>query len=296
MAVWGKTVFGNYFLFLRSKDTLINHNMKRTIQWVLAATLICGANVFTSCCKDKEDSNADLALSEKIIGRWMTAEGDGQPVVTNEKVTLNFVSATKAYMSASFSHNPAAGTPWLNLLDTDVAIDGNKLTLTNLYDEHTTTVNEFTVTTISASEFTATLKFTMKVDGNTVLSKVYPVRYVKVDADYATSIVGKWQGRCTSQGSVFDDGQEHQWEYRADGSYVYYCKNASGQWEPKENNLSEYFVAGNLLCTRWQNIGESENREWWEISIDGDTMNWTALRRNTDGSTFTATFQMTKVQ
>jgi hypothetical protein len=30
--------------------------------------------------------------------------------------------------------------------------------------------------------------------------------------------------------------------------------------------------------------------------IDGDAMTWTALRQNDDGTTFTATFEMTKVQ
>ena len=95
---------------------------------------------------------------------------------------------------------------------------------------------------------------------------------------------------------MFDDGQEHQWEYKADGTYVYYCKNADGQWELKDSNLSQYFVAGNLLCTRWQNIGESENREWWEITIQDGVMKWTALRKKADGTTYTATFEMTKVE
>ena len=65
-------------------------------------------------------------------------------------------------------------------------------------------------------------------------------------------------------------------------------------WVPSEDELSEYFVAGNLLCTRWVE-GETENREWWDISIDGDTMNWTALREDEDGKTYTATFEMNRV-
>ena len=34
-----------------------------------------------------------------------------------------------------------------------------------------------------------------------------------------------------------------------------------------DDDFSDYFVAGNLLCTRWKNAGEGneENREWWEI-------------------------------
>ena len=119
-------------------------------------------------------------------------------------------------------------------------------------------------------------------------------RYVRVTADYSAAIVGTWQGRCTSEGSVFDDGQEHRWQYKADGTYVYYVKSGDN-WVPYEGNtLNEYFVDGTLLCTRWIDLGQ-ENREWWEITIDGSQMHWTALRQNPDGTTFTATFEMEKV-
>lgn len=35
--------------------------------------------------------------------------------------------------------------------------------------------------------------------------------------------------------------------------------------------------------------------EWWEITINGDKMTWTALRKKADGTTFTSTFEMNKV-
>jgi len=118
-------------------------------------------------------------------------------------------------------------------------------------------------------------------------------RYARVTADYTAAILGTWEGSCTSEGSVFDDGQVHRWAYKEDGTFVYYVKDGD-KWVPSQNTLNEYFVDGNLLCTRWVDNGQ-ENREWWEISIAGDKMNWTALRLNSDGTTFTATFEMTKV-
>ena len=66
-------------------------------------------------------------------------------------------------------------------------------------------------------------------------------------------------------------------------------------WVPSKNTLNEYFVTGKLLCTRWME-GDEEYREWWEVFIDGDKMNWTALREDEDGKTFTAAFEMTKVE
>ena len=45
---------------------------------VLAATLICGASVFTSCTNDDDPvAESDLGVAQKITGRWMTASVDG---------------------------------------------------------------------------------------------------------------------------------------------------------------------------------------------------------------------------
>ena len=117
---------------------------------------------------------------------------------------------------------------------------------------------------------------------------------IKINDDYSDDIIATWEGCCTSEGSIFDDGQDHRWEYKDDGTFVYYVKDGDS-WVPSEDTMNEYFVAGNLLCTRWMENGQ-ENREWWEISIDGDTMNWTALREDEDGKTFTATFEMERVE
>ena len=260
---------------------------------VIAATVICGACLFTSCKKDKV--NTDLKLEEKIIGKWMAVESKGKPAPTNRKSVVTFVSATKAYISKSFDSRMESGDVWMTNEEADVVIDSNKVTLTSREDEHTTRVYEYTITSINANEFSANVKLTKLVDGNVVLTREGSTRLEKVNVDYSQAILGTWQGHCTSAGSVFDDGQEHRWEYRADGSYVYYRHDGQA-WVPYGDDFAEYFVDGTLLCTRWRNSGEqTENREWWEISINGNRMNWTALRQNPDGTTFTATFEMEKI-
>ena len=258
---------------------------------VLAATVICGASVFTSCKKDEDNS---LKLEEKIIGKWMQSEMMGRSLPTNEKLVYTFLSTTKATISASLNMSPDMATQWNNQREADVVISGNKMTVTSHPDENTTVVESFTVTAISGTELTANHKVNITNDGNEMTSDEHEVRFIKLTADYRAAILGTWQGHCTSEGSVFDDGQEHRWEYRADGTYVYYAKNGDN-WVPYEGNtLNEYFVDGTLLCTRWIDNGQ-ENREWWEITIDGTQMHWTALRQNPDGTTFTATFEMSKV-
>ena len=236
----------------------------------------------------------DLNIPEKILGKWMYADTDGQPTLTNKKAIYTFVSDTKALMSASLNSHPEAGTQWIDQLEADVVISGNKMTLVNHPDKQTTMVEEFIITDINDSEFNANRKITITADGAVVISVEQVVRFTKVISDYRTDIIGTWEGHCTSEGSVFDDGQEHRWQYKADGTYVYYVKDGN-DWVPSENTLNEYFEDGTLLCTRWVD-NEQENREWWEISIDGDKMNWTALRQKEDGTTFTATFEMKKVE
>ena len=268
-------------------------SMKKIMNLVLAATLICGATLFIACTNEDNPVNPVDNLSEKIIGKWITADIDGQPMPTNEMWVISILSPNKAFISASLFERPEIGSFWFEKEDVDISISGNKMTITITPDEYTTMVEEYDITSINDTEMRANLKIITSVDDKPSLSTSMAIRFTKFPANSSTAIIGTWEGRCTSENSVFDDGQEHRWQYNADGTYVYYVKDGDN-WVPSENTLNEYFVDGTLLCTRWVD-NEQENREWWEISIDGDKMNWTALRQKEDGSTFTATFEMTKV-
>ena len=53
--------------------------MKKMMNWVLAAILVCSTSVFTSCTNDDNPAvEPDLNVAEKIIGKWMVAERDGE--------------------------------------------------------------------------------------------------------------------------------------------------------------------------------------------------------------------------
>ena len=283
-------------------------------QLMLAALVVCTAMVFTSCSSDDKDSDID-DLSEKIIGKWMLADIEGQSAQTNWKEVITFVSSTKAYVSKSFARpenvdskqspkpEGMSGTPgWSNYVECDVTIEGDTVILASEGPNGSKIVNKYLIKSISASKFSCEVIHVGMVPppdgekgGDNDKNKKQTRRYERITEDYSAAIIGTWQGRCTSEGSVFDDGQEHRWQYKADGTYVYYVKDGDN-WVPYEGNtLNEYFVDGNLLCTRWIDLGQ-ENREWWEITINGNKMNWTALRENPDRTTFTATFEMTKVE
>jgi len=280
--------------------------MKLIMNWVLAATLLCGAGVFTACSSDDENSektnNSDEEtnsgknnyLSEKIIGKWMVDELDGQKCPTNYKAVITFLSATKAYGSLSDINSES----WNNHASADVVIDGNKVTLTAYENEHIKHVTVTEINTITDKDMTLKSDWKAYLDGKEMINEVYDnERYIRINNDYGQDIIGTWEGKVTSAEDEHTDGEMHRWEYKANGTYVYYNKSGD-QWVNSNDALAEYFVDGTLLCTRWKQTQDSkELREWWEIeSIKDGVMKWTALRQREDGTTYTATFQMTKVK
>lgn len=275
--------------------------MKKVL-YLLPVCVLCSALFFTACSKESQEqpdestetTEAEVTqddIEKNIIGKWILAEKDGQPALANEKGILDIVSTTEAYISISSNDGKA---PWIDRIASEININDNVVTIAFNPHEGVLIKNEFAITDISEDEFSADYTYSRTTDNSGTSVSESTVKYVKMDDDLSDDIIGTWEGRCTSEGSVFDDGQDHRWEYKDDGTYVYYVKDGEN-WVPSANEMNEYFVSGNLLCTRWTENGE-ENREWWEISIDGDKMKWTALREGEDGKTYTASFEMTKVE
>ena len=247
--------------------------------------------LFAGCNKDVEP---DRGVAQKIIGKWITADSNGKALPTNEKVVFDFISTTEAYVSLSFKDETRKGAPWKNREKSAVEIFGNDVTLTQNSDGRTVVV-ELHIENISDAFLIAKRTVTIRREGGLVKSEEDIIRCVKLDEDFSTKILGIWEGRMTSEKSAYDDGQEHRWEFKDDGTFVYFVRNEAGIWEPGDDTLNEYFVAGNLLCTRWIENGV-ENREWWEIATMNDkAMIWIALREEKDGSQYTAAFSMEKI-
>ena len=261
--------------------------MKKTIAFLLAC-ILCAAFAFAACA---EVTQAEV--EELIIGKWMLADKNGRPALTNEKMVITVESTDKAFLSTSRFGEKGMKSIWHHQMEAEVTIDSHTVTVTRIANVEQASVQEFNVTKISNREFLANRKWTRTNKGEEPQTLHDILRFVKITDDFSDDIIGTWEGRCTSEGSVFDDGQEHRWEYKADGTFVYYVKDGEN-WVPAKDELNEYFVDGILHCTRWVENGE-ESREWWEIAIDGDRMNWTALRTDENGNGFTATFEMTKV-
>ena len=310
--------------------------MTKKLLMVMAATLICGTSVFTSCTVDNVDNAATPTidgLSEKIIGKWITAtDMDGQPALTNNKEVITFVSATKAYASRSRGamnggpqspgpQNPpeGQGAPegapetmpgaggWDNYQECDVKIEGNTVILMSGGPDGSINSIKYEIKSISESEFECEVirdapgGMGTPTDGENN-EEVKPngnqsQRFVKVTKDYKQDILGLWE--CTGLTGIetYNDANARL-EFFADGTYKYWRKTDAGEWETvTTREFQDYFVDGTLLATIWKNQGEDELREWWEIaSIADGQMEWTALRQNADGTTIQQTMTWKKIE
>ncbi len=289
------------------------------MHWVMAAILVCGATVFTSCSNDDNSVKPTDNLAEKLIGKWMMyTDGDGQQALTNNKEVITFVSSTKAYVSRSreaMGNEPQAPKPldpesqapkpqdlpdskpgapgWDNYEECDVTFDGNMVILTSGGPEGSKHSVKYEIKSISETEFVCEVfreapgggPDTPSDEDKEIVNQQDQL-YKRVTRDYSEAILGLWECKGLKGGETYNDANGRL-EFFDDDTYQYWRKNDAGEWEAvTTREFQEYFVDGALLCTRWKNQSEAEMREWWEIAyIKGDKMQWKALRANEDGST-----------
>ena len=168
-------------------------------KWMLAAILICGtATMFISCAANEDNPapvpQPDINLAEKIVGKWMVAELDGEACPTNLKAVVTFDSPTKASGSLSDFYSKS----WNDEVEADVKIDGNKMIITAKEDDHTTHVLNVTVTSITDEDMVLSSEWTVLVDGKEAHKEVYEEeRWERVTKDYEAAFLGEWEGKVT---------------------------------------------------------------------------------------------------
>ena len=302
---WFSKIDGTYY---SSGITTAELDLKAFIGNMIALSREEAIGAYTFMCKvtdgkgTVESNEATLTitdipasgLAENIIGKWMLDALNGQPCPTNLKAVITFLSATKAYGSLSDFYSDS----WNSHASADVVIDGNNVTLTAFENEHTKHVTVVDIYSITDKDMRLKSDWKVYTDDKMVINEVWDnERYIRINNDFENDIIGTWEGKVTSSEDEHTDGELHRWEYKANGTYVYYSKE-NDEWKAGNDVMADYFVDGILLCTRWKKtIDSNELREWWEIeSIKDGVMKWKALRMREDGTTYTATFEMTKVQ
>ena len=257
--------------------------MKKNLNWVLAAILICGTSVFTSCEKPNTE------LPNKVQGKWIVADLDGEACPTSLKSVVTFESATRGYYSISENITMT----WEDKTPVEVTFHENGFTAIE-EDGIYMSVLTATVNSVTDNEMRLTTEWTLTEGTEVLLHEFYNERWVRVTDNFEQAVVGTWEAQVQNG----DNPQTWRWEFKADGNYVFSLKNGDNPLQVFEDYMSDYFVDGSLLCTRWQNTASSdENRDWWEIeSIQDGQMKWTALRLDEDLTTHTETLELSKVQ
>ena len=226
--------------------------------WMIAAILVCGASVLTSCSSN-DDNPAQPELNvQQLVGKWLYVEADGEVVETEESSITTYVmegSTLKAYTSMSQQKYDL----WACKQPTNVSVDGNKITLTMQVGD-VTTVEEMTNITVSGDDLRYTCKYTVMKNGEVIDAlRPYQLHCVKVHDDYSQIIIGRWEGTITSDEPGFVP-QPFCEAYLADGKNIAY-NLIDGQWVQEESEYDEYFVDGNLMITRWKLSGRDEERQ-----------------------------------
>ena len=265
--------------------------------WVLVATLcICGASAFTSCSNNDDNPVVDNSLAEKIVGKWIHADTDGVTVTTDMKSVYTFTkngSALKGFYSMSMTESGV----WAYRQETDLTISGNAITMTSRLADGQQSVVELTAVTVSGDDLRFTAKTTLSKDGQ--VTATYGPRqehFTRAEADYTEAVLGLWEITFTSDNPEYESSVPYRELYRSDGTASFYDL-IDGQWVEEETTYSEYFADGPLFCFRWQKPGQEGRHENWEIvSCTGSEMVNKAFHRRADGSTYTITAHLKKVE
>lgn len=248
--------------------------MKKSFYLMLLAAI-----VFAGC-----DKNNVSNLNEKIIGKWMPVDLDGQAVLTDDQSVYTFVSSATAYMSTSAVPSQGDENAWSEPIEMDVVIKGQKMTLTYSLGDNTKAVEVLKFISIDDHQFTADYKITVTENGKEVRSNEGKIHFSKVTDEFSQDLLGTWECQGIT-GSQTHNDDNARLEFFPDGSYDFYRKNVAGEWElVTDRVLNEFFVDGKFLATRWESAGQPMEYEYWEIeSIDDNGMKWSALRQLPDG-------------
>lgn len=274
--------------------------MKKMKLWVLAATLVCSTTaVFTSCSDNNDNPASGDGLAEKVIGKWKLADSDGQPVASDRGAVYTFTregTGLKALLSISM---PESQT-WLFSQQADVTVGTGSLTLTSRLDNGATAVVQMTDVSVSGSDLTFTATTTISADGkDTAAYGPRKEHFTSVSADYsAEDIIGTWEGYYSCDAPEYNDPDPHRVVFRADGTCNYLYADDSGEFKVDATVYSKYFVDGSLLSLCWLDYGDGEREQYenWEIlSLSKDKITARAFLKRTDGTVYTGTYHLSKM-
>ena len=267
--------------------------------FLASAMLAATAGLMTACTSNDDNpampnGPSESVIKEKIIGKWKVVTQDGEERVTNRQAIMTFFADGTMTYSRSYYSDYWGLQIWDNKAPFTYTISGNTIKRNGLEDNGKIRDTFYDVSAISDKEMQMVL--TGYIMEGQSYSRHQVNQYQRVTADYSSDIIGTWEG-VEMTGDETYGNTEARITYTAYGNYLYNKKNSEGKWEMvTSHDESEYFVDGDLLTMRWQEVGAEMNYECWDIDeIKDGQMKWSALRERKDGTRFTTTFTWHKV-
>jgi len=252
-------------------------NIKRLIP-ILAA---CAAILFSSCAK--EEILTEDYIKSNLYGKWRYAVANGEAIPTDRMKIGTY--ATESIYFSTWSQPPY----WYNKFKWNYIVEGDKIGYMNPSDGD---VYYETVISLDHNKMVTTDSY-WKLHPEMVDSGV--CEYLHITKEYSQVIVGLWEGVSMEGEETYGD-EKHRFEYKEDGTYVYYNKNSDGEWIPSDNTSNQYVADGDFLAFKWTDKDNVDFREWWIIEKCNDNeMVWYALREREDGNRFETRMTMKRV-
>ncbi len=240
----------------------------------------------TACFKQLEMEEVtppiQLEVEQNMAGKWYVFSRDAQPVPTNEKHVVTYEAGWKSYRSQS---HEGLSQNWMSKSGFSCTVYGSEIT-----EKAGSLEYKSSVITISPTEMQADV---VEKDGAQSTSHRFVFR--KDDADYSQGVVGLWEGKFDKAGLPTAD--DHRWEFRADGTYVYYNRDTVNDvWVANPDLSADYLVDGKWLAMRRVDPSQGEIRECWDISIERERMYWIALREDSVKGRYNEQKELSKVK
>lgn len=219
-------------------------------------------------------------VNKMLPGKWMAVKENGVNMYTNHRSVHTFTPTSDFGGDVRYTIADDTETEvdvWQDTLALKYSVTGNYLVESGK-DNTGKLVQWRSSITSQNNDAIQVVAYSSSRDGRAV-DPQRMLELEKVTENFAPEIIGKWKGLTSTNITAGD--HKHCWEYKADGTFVYYQ-----DWEgttPSADQANEYIVDGKWLATRWKENNEYQY-ERWDITINGNQMEWTAWRQGEDGA------------
>lgn len=210
----------------------------------------------------------------KLAGKWEIATVDNVPVLTNEKQVVTYQEGWTAHRSIA---NTEVSPVWMNKQAFKCSLYGHDVTENNTAEQSVPIKITSNVETIEGNQMVAVVR-TIYSTTDTTQNKSHFIVYRKIDKDFTNEIVGYWEVKLAQPG--IPGITDHRISFREDGTFLMFDRDTTeNEWVENRTTTNRYMLDGSWLALRKQTLEPAtDERECWDISIEGDKMYWNALR------------------